>query len=189
MEGFVLVGGASSRFGGNKALALWQGRPLVEFPLRALAGLGLTPRLVGPEVDPYRSLALAFVLAEIPGRGPLGGVIAALACCRDSALILTADMPEVTGDHLRALTRAAGTGDRPVCFTQGGRRHPFPGFYPRGILEELRSLPPEAAMQAALDRSAARTLEAESLPPSLGPARGFRNVNRPGDLDSRPESN
>lgn len=187
VEGFVLAGGASSRFGSNKALASWRGVPMLERALRALAALGLTPRIVSPDPRPYRAYDEPLVMGERAGRGPAEGVRAALlACAAPASLVLAADMPEV---GVRTLTRLLwGAGDPargghtvPVVFRDGERIHPFPGLYPRSILGRLEALGEGASLQALL-RDGARY-----LPWTEGPAQGgesLRNVNERGDLET-----
>jgi molybdopterin-guanine dinucleotide biosynthesis protein A len=185
LEGFVLVGGESSRFGSDKALARWLGRPLLEYPVRLLRELGLVPRLVGRNPVPYAGLCHAFVLAERPGRGPVEGLRAALrAAATPRGVVLPVDMPALGAAVLRALL--AHPADGPVCLAHGGRRYPFPGVYPRSALGVLEALAPGSSMQAALDALGAATLEAGDLPGAGDPGRMLLNVNRPGDLEAGP---
>ena len=132
VEAFVLAGGHSSRFGSNKALALFRGKPLLVRALDAVREAGLAnPRVVCRDPDPYRGWATAFVLSERPGRGPAEAARAALASSAAPwVLLLAADMPEVDGALLRLLLRVglqrADPGD--------------PGTEPRaGRLEQGRS--------------------------------------------------
>jgi molybdopterin-guanine dinucleotide biosynthesis protein A len=73
--GAILAGGRARRFGGDKALASLNGRPLIAHVLEALA----------PAVDRVvvcgRSYGTLHYLADMPGPdfGPLGGINAALA--------------------------------------------------------------------------------------------------------------
>lgn len=73
--GVVLAGGQSRRFGSDKALALFEGRSLLE---HAIAGLGAMAHSV---VVAGRDEAPVATIADRPesGMGPLGGIAAALA--------------------------------------------------------------------------------------------------------------
>ncbi len=72
--GAVLAGGQSTRFGSDKALAMLDGRTLIERAVAALEGLCDAVVVVG------RTIAPAAVLPDRPraGMGPLGGLAAAL---------------------------------------------------------------------------------------------------------------
>lgn len=72
--GAVLAGGQSSRFGSDKALAVLDGRTLLDGAVAALADLCDAVVVVG------RDSAPTFVLPDRPraGMGPLGGLAAAL---------------------------------------------------------------------------------------------------------------
>ena len=72
--GAVLAGGQSSRFGSDKALALFEGRTLLDHAVAALAELCDAVMVVGRETAPVP------VLPDRPraGMGPLGGLAAAL---------------------------------------------------------------------------------------------------------------
>ncbi len=73
--GAVLAGGASTRFGSDKALALFAGKPLIEHVIAGLAGQVETLVICGRDWPPYRRIDDL----PTPGLGPLGGLCAALA--------------------------------------------------------------------------------------------------------------
>ena len=185
VEAFILAGGKSSRFGSDKALAIWNGRPLLAYAIAAVKDLGLNPRVVCRDPFPYFELATAFVISEHPDLGPLEGLRVSLkSCLQDLALVLTADMPLVSKAHLqRILTSPAA--DRPVLFVSedmsaSGKaviRHPFPGLYPRSVLSAIEALSPGSSLQALFDRNPPSALKADlSLEPAL------HSVNAPEDL-------
>ena len=176
-EAFVLAGGASTRFGRNKALAEVGGKTLLERALHTARRLGTTPRVVARDPLPYLSRASVFVLSEREGKGPLEGLRAVLrSCAAPHAVVLAVDMPGVSTGVLRALLVRAGEGDAPhaVCLEGEGRRHPFPGVYATAALPVLVDLPVDGSLQAALDALGAISLSV--------PAEVVRNVNRPDDL-------
>ncbi|MBM3287648.1 MAG: molybdenum cofactor guanylyltransferase, partial [Candidatus Eisenbacteria bacterium] len=89
VAGFVLAGGESRRFGRDKALANYEGRPMLQRALDALRDAGLEPAVVAPDAGPYRSLCSSFVTSERPGRGPVEGLRAALKATQEPwALVL-----------------------------------------------------------------------------------------------------
>lgn len=189
-EGFVLVGGRSSRFGSDKALARWRGRRLLGYPVRLLRELGVVPRLVGRDPAPYAGLGHAFVLAERPDRGPVEGLRASLAAAAAArAVVLPVDMPALTATVVRTLL--AQPPERAVCLAHGGRLHPFPGVYPRSALGVLEALPAGSSLQDALGELGAATLAAGDFSGVADLGAILLNVNRPIDLEAEtpvPES-
>ena len=123
----LLVGGASTRFGSPKALALFDGETLAERGWRVL-GESCDERLaVGKAAD---ELALPFDLLDDRSdvRAPIAGVIAGLrAAANDVCVVLPVDCPLVTAEALRSLGLA-------VAVPQTG---PLPGGYSKAMLPEL----------------------------------------------------
>ena len=114
--GAVLVGGASKRFGSNKADALLAGVSLLDHQLRILRGVPVDClAYVGGErrlaVDPLAGyIDDAIVGVDTTERSSLLGILAALTYARDreceSAIILGCDVPLVTKQTLQQLVAA-----------------------------------------------------------------------------------
>jgi molybdenum cofactor guanylyltransferase len=178
VDSFILAGGKSSRFGSDKALAIWNGKPLLAYSIAALQDLGFTPRVVCRDPLTYFEYANAFVTSERPDMGPLEGLRVALkSSSRDFALVLTADMPLINKAHLQKLL-ASSAADTAVLFVSEDKiRHPFPGLYPQSALPIIESLPAGSSVQSLLDRMPVHPLNA-------GPdgTRAFQGVNTPDEL-------
>jgi molybdopterin-guanine dinucleotide biosynthesis protein A len=180
IDGFILAGGKSSRFGSDKALAIWNGKPLLVHAIGALKALGLTPRVVTRDPLPYLEFTSAFVTSERPELGPLEGLRVALkSSSHEFAVVLTADMPLVNKTHLQKLL-ASQTADTAVVFiSEDKTRHPFPGLYPRSALPVTESLSPGSSLQSLLDR-----IPLQELDPDPEILSALRGVNTPADLRS-----
>lgn len=100
--GVVLAGGASRRFGSDKALALVDGRPLLDHALAALAGCDAIA-VAGRDWPGV----LALPDRPGPGLGPLGGLNAALRHAAahgfDHVASLPVDCPALPADWLARL--------------------------------------------------------------------------------------
>src|SRR5437762_14301213 len=110
VEGFILVGGASSRMGTNKAQLRFGGQTAVERIANELGAI--TPRisLVGSRIEgPASGLK---VVSDIHARwGALGGIHAALSSCEAAwAMIIACDLPFVSRDLLSRLIELAHSG-------------------------------------------------------------------------------
>jgi molybdenum cofactor guanylyltransferase len=119
-----LAGGASSRFGRDKALVEFDGEPLLARLCRILQGATAgNVRIVG---DTTRYAHFGFECTDDcwPGEGPLGGIITALSAteANDSGsddqnawnLIIGCDMPFLTTEWLQHLASRASTSEAEV---------------------------------------------------------------------------
>ncbi|MGH3022082.1 MAG: molybdenum cofactor guanylyltransferase [Gaiellaceae bacterium] len=174
VAGVLLVGGASTRFGSPKALALYEGETLAERAHGTLAEAFGPVLVVGKAAD---GLELPFPLVDDGSevRAPIVGVAAALReAGADLCVVLPTDMPRVTSALLRALAGAAEGADAAVPQTG-----PLPGAYRRSALPvlERRIAVGELALHRALAELDVRVVECEE---SL-----LDNVNAPKDLGLR----
>ncbi|WP_237051393.1 nucleotidyltransferase family protein [Magnetospirillum sp. ME-1] len=111
LAGLVLAAGRASRMGRDKRLLRVEGRSMLERAVTAALDGGLAPVLVvtGPEPQPDLPPGVVRVVNVDPSRGmgsSLAEGIAALPRDADGVMVLLADMPRVTGAHVRALSAA-----------------------------------------------------------------------------------
>jgi molybdopterin-guanine dinucleotide biosynthesis protein A len=145
LTGVLLVGGASTRFGSPKALALFDGKALADRAWRLL-GAACDERIaVGKRED---GLELPFDLLDdgTDVRAPIAGVVAGLrAAQHDLTVVIPVDLPLLTAAALHELAAAC----RDVAMPPSG---PLPGAYRRNALPQLeRALAEERlALRAAV---------------------------------------
>lgn len=142
--GFVLVGGASSRMGRDKALLPYQDTVLAECVAREVEKAAGSAMFVGPS-ERYNGLSRRVIPDLRPGNGPLGGLEAALAATNaDWNLIVACDMPQVSAPlFLELFERAEVSGaDCLVPHSAPGRPEPLCAVYHRRCL---------SAAQVAID--------------------------------------
>lgn len=77
VTGFVLAGGASRRFGRNKALAEIAGEAMISRLCKVLRGATSSVEIVGAS-ETYSQFGFTCIADRWPGEGPLGGIITAL---------------------------------------------------------------------------------------------------------------
>jgi molybdopterin-guanine dinucleotide biosynthesis protein A len=114
IRAFVLAGGASSRFGRDKALVRFGSRPLL-LEIVQLAQSCASRVAVVAGAQKYRDLDVDLEITEDrwPGEGPLGGIITALQHtaatdrCAEWNLILSCDLPFLTPEWLQFLVDRA----------------------------------------------------------------------------------
>lgn len=198
--GAILAGGEGRRMGGAKGGLLLEGRSLVARSRAILAPLVGT--LLEDVVVVQRPGAAPgdhpMIHDRIPGRGPVGGLHAALHHARERRLagtfLLACDLPLVpTAWVIRILEEAAG--GRTVLPLSAGPLgyEPLCSFYPVEALGPVEML----LAEGGAGRTVSMVELVERLEPTVrvdpGPApagRGgephpgpFLNVNRPGDLE------
>ena len=175
MIGAVLAGGEGRRLGGgSKAAAQLAGRPLVDYPLEALAAVCERVAVVCKRDTRLPELTGAERWDEPDEpRHPLTGLVHALETAGAPVLVCAADMPFVTADACRTLIQGAG-GSPAVVASAAGVLQPTFGLYAPAALDVLRAAPPDAALTRTVEGlDPARV----ALPPSL-----VRSVNTPEEL-------
>jgi molybdenum cofactor guanylyltransferase len=136
----VLAGGAATRLGGAKATLELAGRPLIAYPLAALAEAGIETVVVAKaDTELPATLGVPVLTEPSEPRHPLVGIVTALGHARGRAVLACAcDLPLVTPALMARLAGAPA----PAAVSDGRRLHPTLALYP-----------PSAA--AALGRAAA----------------------------------
>jgi molybdopterin-guanine dinucleotide biosynthesis protein A len=186
VAGLVLAGGLSRRFGREKAMAVWRGRPLLAWSLAALEGGCETVAVSAAAGSGAESLAgdtCRVVLHDDPAhpRGPLAGLSAGLAWAAtagfDALATLPCDTPLVGPGEIRAIIEALGGAQGAHALTPDG---------PQGLCAVWRTelAPTLSARLAAGDHPPVHRLLAEigSRPVGFENAAMFRNINTETDL-------
>jgi len=184
---FVLAGGKSTRMGADKASLQWHNTTLLDHAVQLARSPANAVRVVG---DPQKfSGRQVDVISDIyAGRGPLGGIHAAL---RNSSaelnLMIAVDMPLLTVPLLSYLADRARQSDAVVAVPKsGGRFQPLCAVYRPAFVDVA-----ERSLQAGKNKidplfAQVKTLVIEGteltqagFSPDL-----FRNVNTPADLEA-----
>ena len=183
--GLVLAGGRSVRFGGEKAVALLRGRPLLEWAAQRLESVCLNVAInvrTGTEAESVAKALGLPTLYDEPGdaAGPLAGVKAGLIWAEEQGARMLAvspcDAPLLPDDlYARLLERADG--GAAMAETSDGRQ-PLCAIWPVTSLPNVRDAlrggahPPTWQM---LERIGARTVFFDR-------PEAFANINTRDDL-------
>jgi molybdopterin-guanine dinucleotide biosynthesis protein A len=180
--GAVLAGGRGRRLGGDKAVVMLAGRPLIAYPLAALRAVVPDVMIVAkpdtalPAGDELGAVRVLREPAE--PRHPLVGILHALRVAAGRpVLVCAADLPFLTAEVLRELVQT-DPGDAPAVVATGadGAMQPLLGCY----RPEAGPLLEAAAREAAAPvRSAVAAIGAQRLEVS---ADVLFNVNSREDL-------
>jgi len=189
--GVILAGGQSRRFGGgDKGFADLDGRPVLSHVIeRFRPQVGRLILNANGDLSRFASFGLEVVAdREIPGQGPLSGILTALEWAKRHAPDCTAvatvstDVPFLALNLIQRLE--AERGDGVAIAVSAGRRHPTIAIWPL----TSRIAVADALQRGALSVDAlAAELNAVAVPFPMGEIDGvtidpFFNVNRPEDL-------
>ena len=182
----VLAAGESRRFGATKQLAPHAGRPLVAHAISAAEAVcGRHTLLVtGNE---WRNVAAAggelqgFLVVNPAFREGLSSSIRAGVAClsgvADGVLLMLADQPLVTSEHLAALVyRWRGSTDSIVASAYAGSFGP-PVIFPRALFAELGQLRGDRGAKSVIDRHGDRLISVDCPDAAI-------DIDRPGDLEN-----
>jgi len=186
ITGIVLAAGTSSRFGRTKQVLEFEGKPLAQHAIDAAAAAGLNEVVVVLGHDAER--VGASLLLPASGRtvqnpryeaGQSTSLVAGLAAASpqsEAAVVLLADQPGITAEHIRALVDAFEV-RHPAIVRLRFRDGPGPALLSREVWDEARNL---AGDTGAREIIVARPEWVEEIPvDSDAPA----DVDRPSDLE------
>ncbi len=178
--GAVLAGGRGSRLGGAKPTARLAGRPLISYPLAALAAAGLDAFVAAKLATELPPLDVE-VVAEPPGpTHPLAGIVAALRHAGGPVVVIGCDFPFVPPRLLAALAVAA---EPLVVPAPGGAAQPLVARWSPTLLPRLEgALDREEPLRRTVAALGPRLLDDAEVAVFGDPGRIFFNVNSAADL-------
>lgn len=181
--GVLLAGGKSTRMGQDKALLPIDGKPLLLHGAERLRPHVREVLVIG---DPrkYGGIWPEVVPDEIPGMGPLGGIITAMGAARfDRLLVMAVDVPGANAALLERLVRELPDEADALVPRHGGQLEPLVAAYHRRCLPALMGclMKGRLSMHGALEQINTAFLDIN--PGEDGwPGDLFRNLNSPDDL-------
>lgn len=180
--GLLLAGGRSSRFGAEKALAIFRGAPLMDVVAQRFAGLAAIAVSARPQsAAERRAHALGYPVLHDPPfapAGPLAGVCAGLRWAKDLGLSFLAtapcDAPLLPADLFRRLRQAIGVA--PAAYAETPQ-----GPHPLCAIWSVRLLAPLALTLQEGEHPPVRALlrEIGAEPVHFADERAFLNANTP----------
>jgi molybdopterin-guanine dinucleotide biosynthesis protein A len=200
MTAIVLAGGRGLRMNADKAGLPVGDRTLLEHVLGQLeprfsevlvsVSPGQARRLGVPSngkdmgtvkrAVPGRRQKLKIIEDEIPGLGPLGGILAGLkAAANDASAVVACDIPDVNVPLLRSLARAAGGAEIAVPVGPAGHFEPLFAVYRKSVVPDIETLlrAGQRSILPLFGRCRTTVLRLED-------AAWLRNLNTPADYES-----
>jgi len=182
----VLAAGRGERFGGTKQLALYRDTPLVAHAVR-LAETVCGQRVLLITGSEHAEVAAAaaplagyFTVHERFADGLATSLGVGVRCVHDVAdavMVLLADQPLVTIDHLATITASwRARPDAIVASHYAGKDGP-PVIFPRALFDELQALEGDRGARPVIAANEERVIRVAFEPAA-------RDIDRPADLDA-----
>ena len=186
IDGLILAGGKSSRFGSDKASARLRGRPLLQWVLSAIEPVCRRIVIVkaqGQELPAVTSHSeLVVVEDRFAAKGPLAGLATGFAAVEAEICFATACDAPLLRPELIELLAAMAPGYDVVCPMAGAFHQPLTAVYrPHACLPVFEELIEQDLLRIvpAYERLAARILSEDEVRAADPELDSFRNANRP----------
>ena len=186
VAGVILAGGKSSRMGRNKALLLYNGKPLIESIYNTMAELFTHVAVVTNTPEEYSFLPCPKIADIHPGKGSIAGIHAGLSWSPEERIfVVGCDMPFLEQELIRWLAAGLGSETALVPQTPGGFE-PLHSFYSKEALpfldEALNS--DRVRIIDLLELMQAKTIPAAEIAGISPDFRSFINLNTPEDCST-----
>jgi molybdopterin-guanine dinucleotide biosynthesis protein A len=191
----ILAGGQSSRFGRDKALADFAGKPLIAYITHKLQNLGdecVVSIGRNDAADDYRRVLpsnIIIVQDSVDFQGPLAGFISALEGCKSEFCFLAAcDMPSIEPNVVRYLFRESANSSGAIPKWRDGKLEPLHAVYDcnatRHAAQQVISEQTLSMVSLIDHMPRIRFVSVEDVIAPLDPTLNtFRNLNTPRDLE------
>lgn len=146
---YILAGGASKRFGSDKALVKLQDQEQLVRLKSALSEQGHRVEIVADKGDRFAHLGIPSLADEIQGLGPISGLLTALRERRKQngtgwLLLIGCDQLVWRAEWFQQLSQQVGPHTQLVSFAERDKQgtlfpQPIPGLYSTALLEKLES--------------------------------------------------
>ncbi len=185
ITGIILAGGKSSRFGSNKALARFNGTPLIERVTSALGSVFKNLIIITNTPLEYSYLKIPLYQDIIKGMGPVGGIYTGLDVIEDDwAFFCACDMPFINEGLVRYIAGLKGEFDAVVPKVDW-KIEPLHALYSKRCLNAMKDLIDKKEFQTikAFNNLRVRFVEEKEIKKFDPELKTFLNVNRQDELE------
>lgn len=185
MSAYIIAGGKSSRFGEDKALFKYRGKPLIEHVIEAVLPVFTRIAIVGNNAEKFKYLGLPTHDDIVAPIGPLGGVYSALHQADTNRIFIFAcDMPDINSGLIRYMVEHSENADVVVPVI-GGFYEPLHAIYSKSCIAPMETLIQEGKRQIFrfFEQVTVRQVTADEIRVYADPDRAFRNINFRNDAD------
>ncbi len=184
LKACIVAGGTSGRFGSDKSLHLYEGKPLVMHVLDAISPVFDDILISAREGEKFSFTGLEIIQDIIPGLGPIGGIYSAIEKIDAERIFLfPCDMPFISTEFVRYMTELPDYYDIVVPKT-GGYYQPLHAIYSKKCAPRIRENidREDYRMSGFYEGLEVRDVEDIEIEFYGDPFRIFKNVNFKEDL-------
>ncbi len=185
ISAFIIAGGKSRRFGEDKSLFMFRGKPLIEHVLEAIRPVMGHIAIIGDEAEKFSYLGLPSHPDSIAGIGPLGGVYTALKIADTKRIFVFAcDMPGLNTGLIRYMSEIPGNYDAAVPVIDG-YYEPLHAVYLKSCIASIERNIREGRRQiiSFFKDVTIRDVTEDEISVYANPKLVFRNINFQKDLN------
>jgi molybdopterin-guanine dinucleotide biosynthesis protein A len=181
----ILAGGASKRYGQNKALLEISGVPLIDRIAEQMRNIFTRVILVTNQKKDFEYLGLPIVEDIIKGLGPIGGIYTGLSSITEHAgFFVACDMPLLHKGLIRYMVENIDN-HAAVVPSIGEFVEPLHALYARSCLGPIKGLIDAKRYQVRLlyDYVSVRYVKEDEIRTFSSPAEIFLNINTPDEFE------
>jgi molybdopterin-guanine dinucleotide biosynthesis protein A len=184
ITGVILAGGASKRYGKNKAFLKIGSARLIDSILQEMKTIFKRVILITNERKKYEYLEIPMFEDLVKGLGPLGGIYTGLMSIPDQAgFFVACDMPRINRQLVRYMVDIKGN-HRAVVPSVADKIEPLHAIYFQSCLKPIRNLIDSKRCQVRLfyDSIPVRYVKEDEIRKFCCPSKAFLNINTPDEF-------
>jgi molybdopterin-guanine dinucleotide biosynthesis protein A len=189
MKACIIAGGKSGRFGSDKSIYVYEGKPLINHVLDVIKPVFDDVTLIANDREKFSFLGLDVIPDIIPGLGPIGGIYTALEKIDASRVfIFPCDMPFLNTEFVRYMSHIPDVYD--VIVPKAGEFfQPLHAIYSRNSLAKIKKQIDEEdyKMSTIFEGLNIRVVGEDEIGFYEDPFMMFKNINFKADLGLQEE--
>ncbi len=184
LKACIIAGGKSGRFGGDKSVFVYEGRPLISHVLDVIKPVFDDIKIIANDSEKFSFLGLDVIPDLIPGLGPIGGIYSALEnvdCSR--VFIFPCDMPFLNTEFVKYMSQIPDIYDV-IVPKAGDFFQPLHAIYSKKCLSKIKKQIDEKnfKMSAIFEDLNIRIVGEDEIGFYGDPFMMFKNINFRSDL-------
>ncbi len=184
VSAFIIAGGGSRRFGGDKLLHEFRGKPLIQHSADILKSLFSEVAIIADNGERFGFLNIPWYPDLVKGIGPLAGILTALVkSSHERIFVVGGDMPSISESFVRYLAEVSGGFDVTVPIIDGYYEALY-AVYSVNCLDAVRAAVNAGKRQiiSFFGDVTVREVSGEEITRFAPPGEMFRNINFKSDI-------
>jgi len=181
---YIIAGGKSSRFGQDKSLYEYEGKPLIQHVYDTIKDLFQDIYIISDDREKFDFLDLEVFPDLIPDFGPVAGVYTAISNLNNNkAFAFACDTPSLNPELIEYMMNIRGDHDVIVPFP-GGNYEPLHAIYTKNCLDPIKNFikTGNRKLYQFVHTMDPRKVSEDEIEYYDNPDKIFRNVNRIEDI-------